>query len=234
MRALILFLGLVQIAFAQDVKTYIPPQAFQYLPKYKVEIEAFLPDFPYEEYFPGLTEHESCPHLKHPKCWNSKSRLKSAREEGAGLGQLTRTWDKQGNLRFDTLNDLKRTYKNQLKELSWENVYDRPDLQIRAIILLTGQNYKRFLTVKDPFERVAFTDGSYNAGYGRINKRRIACDLQKDCDPEKWFGHTENINLTGKEALYGTRTAADILNHHVKDVLKTRMPKYSEPMKHAK
>ena len=46
------------------------------------------PGHPYLPYVGGLIEHESCISLTHSRCWNPKSRLKTEKEEGAGLGQF--------------------------------------------------------------------------------------------------------------------------------------------------
>lgn len=213
-------------AFAQSVQTYIPPQAIQYFPVIKQEVNTYLPRFEEPAYFGALFEHESCIHLKHPKCYNASSELRSAREQGVGFGQLTRTWKADGTPRFDTLQDLRNQYQSALKELTWETIKQRPDLQIRSTVLLSRNNYLRFADVKDPVVLMKFMDGAYNAGYGTINKRRVTCGLQKGCDPMQWEGHVGGLCLTGTKVLYANRTACDIVNHHVYDVTVTRLPKY--------
>ena len=77
----------------------------------------------------------------------SSSRLKTDREEGAGLGQITRAYNKDGSLRFDKVSELRSQYKQQLKEMSWKNIYTRPDLQIRSIVLMIRDDYRRFNTI---------------------------------------------------------------------------------------
>lgn len=68
----------------------VPPQARQYLPVLSAELDRTWPGAPDRAYMGGLIEHESaCPAKR--SCWKPTARLKSAREEGAGLGQLTRT-----------------------------------------------------------------------------------------------------------------------------------------------
>lgn len=48
-----------------DVKTYIPEQAYQYLPVIKKETDNLFKEFPYSFYFGALIEHESCITLTH-------------------------------------------------------------------------------------------------------------------------------------------------------------------------
>lgn len=209
-----------------SVKTYVPKNAFEHLPTVKKEQERLLPDFKYPEYFGGLIEHESCISLTHSRCWNSKSQLKTKREFGLGLGQITRAYNANGTIRFDSLSEMRRIYATELKEMSWNNIANRPDLQIRTIILMTIGNYNKFYTVKDEFERLAMTDAAYNGGVGHTLKERQQCGLKKNCDPQKWFGNVEKIIVKSTKPLYAGRSAFDINRHHVKDVLYTRMPKY--------
>lgn len=184
---------------------------------------------PKAAYLASLIEHESCISLKHSKCWNSQSRLRSDREEGAGLGQITRAFKADGSIRFDALSELKYKYPKELSELSWQVVYTRPDLQIRALTLMMRDNYQAFdKYVLDKHEAYAFADAAYNGGLGGVNHERRACKLTSWCDPNRWFDNVEKLCLKSKVALYGNRSACDINRHHVKDVINTRSDKYTK------
>lgn len=213
------------IAKAQDVRTYIPPQADYYRLTLKVEQLKNWRDHPKAEVLPALIEHESCISLTHSRCWNPRSRLKSAREEGAGLGQITRAWSPDGKLRFDALAEMRERHP-ALREWNWANVYDRPDLQMRAVVLKSRDDFTALSMVSDPLERLAFADAGYNGGMGGVQKERRACGLKSGCDPQRWWGHVELTCLKSRAALYGGRSACDINRHHVTDVLKVRAPKY--------
>lgn len=217
-----LFSGAVR---AQDVRTYIPPAAEQFRPVLATEYRAHWPDHPRPALLPALIEHESCLSLKHSRCWNPKSHLKSAREEGAGLGQLTRAWHQDGRLRFDALAEMREQHP-ALREIDWSNVYNRPDLQLRAVVLKSRSDYLRLGVVSDPMIRLAFADAAYNGGLGGVQKERRACGLKTGCDPQRWFGHVELTCLKSRKPLYGNRSACDINRHHVHDVLHVRSPKY--------
>ena len=109
---LLTYLFLLSSVLAQN---YIPPQAYTFKDTIRTEIDMYFNNIPNYNYIPALIEHESCISLKHKRCWNSTSRLKSAREEGAGLGQITRAYNADGSLRFDSLYELRTRYKKELK-----------------------------------------------------------------------------------------------------------------------
>lgn len=172
----------------------------------------------------GLIEHESCISLKHSRCWDPTSRLKSPREEGAGFFQLTRAYHADGRLRFDVISELK-TKHPELRELTWHNVYHRPDLQMRAGLLKLKGLFSNFSKVTDTENALAFTDAAFNGGEGGVNNERRACQISSSCNPKIWFDNVERFCLKSKAALYGNRNACDINRHHVRDVFR-RTPKY--------
>lgn len=220
--AIVLF-GLLGL-FGRAAHAQVPPQALPYLPVLLAEQRAhFTP--PVAGYFGGLVEHESCITLTHPRCWKPTSRLKTAREEGAGLGQLTRAWHPDGSLRFDALAEMREAHP-ALRDLDWATIYQRPDLQLRALVLKVKGDFMAFGAVADPMERLAFADAAYNGGRGGAQRERRACQMTTGCDPGRWFGHVERHCLKSRAPLYGGRSACDINRHHVADVLRKRAPKY--------
>lgn len=220
----------LSIASAQtlSVKTYIPPQAFQYFPVIVKESNLHTPDIYHPAFYGALIEHESCLSLKHKRCWNSTSELLNSREQGVGFFQLTRTWNPDGTVRFDTLSDLRKQYIGELRDLSWLNVKQRPDLQIRSGVLLTKNSIKVLSQVKDPLERLYMIDTAHNMGIGRIAKDRRACGLAAGCNPQIWRGHVEKYCTASRKPMpqYGGRSPCDIGRNHSKDVIEVRLPKY--------
>lgn len=214
-----------------EMKTKIPANAYQYLDLIYSESTRLLdPAFEYPFYFPALIEQESCISLTHSKCFNPRSKLKTSREEGAGLPQLTRAYKTDGSLRFDTLTELRKRHMTELKELSWSNVYQRPDLQIRAMILLFRTNYQGFSSIKDSYERLAFSTAAYNGGKNGVDNERRTCGLAKDCNPQYWFFNTENYCSKSNTPLkeYGNKSICQINRTHARNVLSKRMPKYEK------
>ncbi len=176
----------------------------------------------------SLVEHESCISLKHSRCWSPKSRLKTQREEGAGFAQITRAYNKDGTLRFDALNELRGKYPKDLAEWSWQNVYDRPDLQLRGLVLKSRDNYNYYKKSTDSINALYFADAAYNGGITGLDRERAACALSSTCNATKWFGNVERFCLKSTFALYGKRSACDINRHHVFDVFFNRANKYRE------
>lgn len=211
--------------FAQDVKTYIPEQAFKYLPLLKEIQVKYWDDHQMPNALGSLIEHESCLSLKHSRCWNPKSQLLTKREQGSGFGQITRAYRLDGSVRFDALQELKDKHP-VLSEWNWDNVLIRPDLQLLGIVLKSKDDYKSLYMVKDPIARLHFTDMAYNSGMGNVNKKRRECGLRKKCDPQLYFDNVENVCPLGAKPIYGNRTACMITNHHVSDVYKIRLNKY--------
>jgi hypothetical protein len=209
-----------------NVKTYIPEQAFQHFDTIKKEAKIFFPELEYVYFLPALMEHESCIHLKHSRCFNSKSELRSKRELGIGVGQLTKAYNADGSIRFDSLTDLRNRHMNELRELSWGNIANRPDLQIRAVILMNRDNYKQLYSIEDNRQRTIFMSPAYNGGLRGLQNERRACGLAKDCDPDIWFDNVEKYCLKSTRPLYAGRSACDINRHHPYDIVFNRMPKY--------
>jgi hypothetical protein len=224
-----LFVFFPQRAFAQriDPYTYIPRNAKIYLPVLKEQIKETFPTFPYPPYFGGLIEQESCIALTWNSCWNPKTTLNTSREYGAGLGQLTKAYNSSGQVRFDSLQSIRAQHYEQLHELSWSNILERPDLQMRAIILMSEDNYKRLWMIKNPYQRIAFTDSAYNGGLGGVYQDRRLCGLSADCNPDIWFGNVEKTCSKSKIAIYGHQSPCSINRTHVSNVLKIRMIKYA-------
>lgn len=226
--AVMIFLGFAMLTFSsaargQDARTYIPPQAYAYLPLLKVERLRYWADHPRPGVLGALIEHESGCFSMPRKCWNPKSRLKTSREEGAGLGQITRAYRPDGSQRFDALAEAVAAHP-ELSGWSWANAYDRPDFQLRAVVLKVHDEFSFFKRLTaDP---LAFADAAYNGGRGGVQKERQACGLAPGCDPQRWFGHVERHCMKSRTALYGQRSACDINRHHVEDVLVVRPNKY--------
>lgn len=222
--------GMGQAHASFNVAKDIPAQAVPYLAVLTKQVQEVWPTMPAPHYFGALIEHESgCPAIK-SMCWSPTARLKTSREEGAGLGQLTKAYKADGSIRFDALAESRRLDPRGLNDLRWDTVYQRPDLQMRVVILMTRQNWNRLapLTAKatDPMLRLSLTDVAYNAGVGRAMNDMRACSLQRGCDTGVWAGNVGNVCTASRQPIYGTRSACDIYHHHVKDVVDTRMNKY--------
>ena len=219
----IVFVGLLLVFAPRAHADTLPAGFATYGPILKAEQRAHWPGHPDPAILAALVEQESCASLKSPRCWNPAARLKSAREEGAGMGQITRAYRADGSLRFDALAGLRGQYGADLAGLSWDTVYQRPDLQLRALVLMSRDSAQAF---RGAPAWLAFGDAGYNGGVAGVQKERRACKLSAGCDPSRWFGHVEAHCLKSRQPIYGGRSACDINREHVRNVLLVRRTKY--------
>lgn len=223
--AAIVFVGLLMVFAPRAHAADLPAGFIKYSAALKVEQRHYWPDHPAPWLLAGLVEQESCVSLRSKGCWNPGARLKSSREEGAGMGQITRAWRADGSLRFDALEGLRSQYGDALGDLSWQNVYVRPELQLRGIVLMSRDAARPFRAETAMLE---FGDAGYNGGVGGVQKERRACAMTKGCDAGRWFGNVELHCLKSRQALYGGRNACDINREHVRNVILVRSDKYRE------
>lgn len=219
----IVFVGLLLVFAPRAHADTLPAGFATYGPILKAEQAKYWADHPDPAILAALVEQESCASLKSPRCWNPAARLKSAREEGAGMGQITRAYRADGSLRFDALAGLRGQYGADLAGLSWDTVYQRPDLQLRALVLMSRDSARTF---RGAPAWLAFGDAGYNGGVAGVQRERRACKLSAGCDPAQWFAHVEAHCLKSRQPLYGNRSACDINREHVRNVLLVRRAKY--------
>jgi hypothetical protein len=224
----ILLVGLIMLFAPRAQASTLPDGFYKYKDSLLKEQKQFWPDHPQPALLASLIEQESCISLRSRGCWNPNARLKTAREEGAGFGQITRAYTSTGALRFDTLAGLRTQYKSELGEWQWANVYMRPDLQLRAIVLMSRDNARKFNNAEDALK---FGDAAYNGGLAGTQKERRACQLTKGCNAALWFKHVELHCLKSRKPIYGNRNACDINREHVHNVFNVRLAKYIEVMK---
>ena len=208
-----------------NVVSPLPTQAATYLPLLKAEQVRWWVDHPWPPMLGGMVEQETCPSLNHSKCWSPLARLKTQREEGAGLGQLTRTWRKDGTQRFDALAEL-RDLHPALRELSWATIYQRPDLQLRALVLKSRDDFRALGQIRSIANRLVFQVAAYNRGRGAVQDERRLCQVTPECDPQLWWGHVEHTCTASRAPIYSGRSACDINRSHVQRVVEVRAPRY--------
>lgn len=214
-------------AHAQDVQTYVPKGAYRYCPLLQAEKDKLWPAHSAPAALCSLVEQESCISLTHSQCWSPTARLKTSREEGAGFPQITRAYNPNGSLRFDALSAAKQLDVS-LSTLSWDNVYQRPYLQLRAVVVINRDCYNRLSRlVADQQEVLRMCDAAYNGGYAGLQSERRACGLRAGCDPQKWEGNVERVCLKSKTKWKGYGlSACDINREHVHMVFNVRYQKY--------
>jgi hypothetical protein len=205
-----------------------PAAALALLPVLKAEQLVHWPDMPMPSALGAQVEKETCITLKHRSCWNPRAELRTAREQGIGLAQLTRTWHKDGRQRFDALAEIRAAYPQQLAGLTWSTPYD-PALQLRALVLKDRQAWRQVLGAGSALERLAMTLSAYNGGAGGLASDRRLCAATRGCDPGRWFGHVEQHSLKARAALPGYGESFYAINRrYVREILQVRRVRYLE------
>jgi hypothetical protein len=222
----IMFVGLLMVFSPRAHASELPAGFYKYSHGLKSSQIHYWPSDPDLSILASLIEQESCVSLKSKGCWNPSAKLKTSREEGAGILQITRAYKSNGSLRFDSLASMRDKYSD-LSEWSWDNVYTRPDLQLRAVVLLSRDSAMPFRLSGD---MLAFGDASYNGGIGGAQRERRACQLTSGCNASLWFKNVENHCLKSRQPIYGGRSACDINRTHTKNVMLIRREKYVIPM----
>jgi hypothetical protein len=206
-----------------------PAAAVPVLPLLKAEQMAWWPDHPLPSALGGQVEQETCRSLTHWMCWNPKAQLKTSREQGVGLGQITRTWRADGSTRFDSLAEMKSQNPRALQAWSWndQSLYD-PKLQLRALLLMDLRNWKALTDVPDKNERLAMALVAYNGGLGGLNQDRVACAGTKGCNRTKWWGHVEHTSLKQKTTVSGYGKSFYTINReYPRNILFVRRVRYT-------
>lgn len=207
----------------------LPANAIKYLPVLQQQKDAFWPDHPNPPTLGAQVEQETCYSLRHSKCWSPTAQLKTSREQGVGLGQITRAFRVDGSTRFDALGELKNAFPQELEKFSWtENLYD-PELQLRALILKDLQNFRMVLNAATSEDRLAFAYAAYNGGLGGLNSDRAVCSATKGCDPSRWFGNVELTSRKAKKSVNGySKSFFEINREYVVNVMKVRRSRYDD------
>ncbi|MCB5187381.1 hypothetical protein LG200_05100 [Methylobacillus caricis] len=211
---------------AQASDQPIPKNAHAYLPLLKTEQQTWWPKAPMPALLAGQVEQETCISLTHRRCWSRLAELKTDREQGIGLGQITRT------KRFDALAELRAAYPAALDGWSWdsESLYD-PAFQLRALVLKDRQNFEMIKAAANEREAMAFTLAAYNGGAGGLASDRQLCRGTEGCDAAYWFGHVEHTSLKAKSLASGyKKTFFEINREYVRTIFTVRQAKYIKAM----
>lgn len=210
----------------------LPPGAIKHLPTLRAEQRALWPDMPLPSALAAQVEQESCISLKHPRCWDPRSQLKTSREQGVGFGQITRAWRADGSLRFDSLAELRSQFPRELGAWSWDSptLYD-PAFQLRAMILMDLRNWHAVRGTATEDDRLRMTLASYNGGLRGLANDRALCGGTPGCDSSRWVGHVEATCTKSQTAVAGYRLSwCQINREYPALILGPRRAKYVQAM----
>jgi hypothetical protein len=173
----------------------LPKLATLYIPVLAAQITALWPTMPAPSTLAAQVEQETCASLTSTRCWNPKTELKTSREYGFGLGQLTVT------PKFNNF-EAAKGWDKSLAKWKWEDRFD-PAMQLKALVAYDRNLFNSIKFGATPDDRLQFTFSAYNGGLGGVINDRHVCMATKGCNPEKWFGNVELTSLKSKTAVKG-------------------------------
>lgn len=198
----------------------LPELAQIYAPLLVAQLGLMWPGMPLPSTLGAQVERETCVSLKSKGCWNPKTELKTDREYGFGLGQLTIT------PKFNNF-EAAKTWDKRLASWKWEERFD-PTKQIQALIAYDRNLFNQIRFGKTTNDRLAFTFSAYNGGYGGLVKDRQICAATPGCDKDVWFGNVELYSFRAKTKVKGYgQSFFDINRGYVRDIMEIRRHRYT-------
>ena len=199
------------VAIAPPDPPYIENERL-YLPVLDDVLDRYWPDIPDRSWVAAQIRQETCYSLRHSKCWSPNAELKTEREYGFGLGQLTITE------KFNNFIEAKKL-DSSLSSWKWEDRYN-PEYQIRTMVLMLKFNYGKFSWASSEKERMAFSFAAYNGGMGGVLSDRRVCMAEDWCDPSIWFYHVEKTSRKSKKPVKGySKSFFQINREYVRNIM---------------
>lgn len=206
---------LISILFISTAHAGPLDQARPYLPQLSRAIDANWPGMPLREIAAGQVEQESN--------WKETATLKTSRELGRGLVQMTIAYDKSGKERFNIFRDASRM--RALKAWDWQRDPYNTRYQLTFLVL---QDRSNFVQVRPFFANdTEAHKGSlvcYNAGSGRWLQRR-ANAKRMGLPFDRWDGGLDRAYSKGETALLYGRPLWQAVNEYPRVIFK-RSDKY--------
>lgn len=204
----------------------IPAAAVALIPALVLALRDRAPDVaPWAPYIAAQVDHETGCGWKPKSCWNPRAELKTARERGVGLAQITRVYG-----RFDALAELKAKHPDALAGVDWssQRLYD-PQVQLTILALKQADTFARVRHMTtDKAELLAFQIVGHNRGVNGLLNDQALCRAKPGCNPGKWWGNVETTCAASKQPIYGGRSACDISREYPRDIIERRAPAYLE------
>lgn len=197
----------------------IPANAKLYLPILIQEQQRYWSDAPMPSVLASQVEQETCSSYTHRMCWSPTAELRTSREYGFGLGQLTVT------SRFNAFAEVTAKHPS-LREWAWADRYN-PRMQARALVLKLQDNYAAIKGTHNDWGRLAMALSAYNGGMGGLSQDRRLCRATPGCDQSRWTGHVERTSYKARIAVSGYGKSFFAINReYVRNVMTVRRPKY--------
>lgn len=202
---------------AAPLNPKLPGDSAQLLPVLDSEIKTHWPDLVPKAYVASVIDQESN--------WKINAQLKTSRELGCGLGQFTVAYDKNGNVRFDAIEEMKRLDPS-LADWNWREC-SKVQYQLRAAVIKLKVNERSCKALMKPGQDVKFCDSSaYNGGIGGINSRIRMCRMKGNCAPDIWIGNLREQCAASKTKVQGYGESFCDINSKYPERVSARMYKF--------
>lgn len=217
---------LLLLFYVPSVAQTIPKNALIYAPLLKQELGLSWPTHPLPSSIAGQIEQESCISLTSTRCWDPRAELKTSRENGIGLGQVTISYNADGSVRFNNFEEFKKL-DSRLKSWKFEDRYD-PKRQIIMLVATDKNNYNKIkFPVASDLDRLSFSFSAYNGGLGGVLQDVKLCGSTQGCDSKKWFDNVASVSFKSKIKIQGYGSSFfDINRQYVDNIMNKRRAKY--------
>ncbi|HEY0267663.1 MAG TPA: hypothetical protein VGC12_00355 [Methyloradius sp.] len=198
---------------------YVPPLAQVYLPALVQKQKELWPAHPLPSTLAAQIEQETCISLKSRGCWNPRTELKTDREYGFGLGQITIT------SKFDNFKYVQSLDK-ALVGWKFEDRYNA-SYQIHALVVWDKRGFDSVIGANTLIDQLAMSYAAYNGGQGGLSSDRRICAATPGCNKNTWFNNVELTSLKKKSAAAGYGQSFYAINRgYVTNIMKVRRLKY--------
>lgn len=183
-------------------------RAQRYLPTLAAAFDAHWPDAPLRHIAAGQIEQESAG-------WNERAELKTSREHGFGLAQITIT------SRFDNFKAAQQIFR----DWKWEDRFN-VRYQLGYAVITDRANFKRVSRLfADSDSRWRAGLVAYNAGYGTVLQRR-ALAIRNGMPHDRWTGGLDQVAMPYEQKLLYGRPLGERRNEYPRLICDVRAPKY--------
>lgn len=177
----------------------VPAGAKKLLPVLHEVFAAYWPEAPYKPVVAGQVEQESG--------WKERAHLHTSREDGYGLVQMTVTRS------FNIFDDAVRM--KPLKGWNWKADPYNPRNQLTFLVIQDRGNFAEVsgLHFKDGVEATKAMLVSYNAGLGRVLKRRQYA-IARGIPHDRWTGGLDRAHGAAESSLLYGRSLWKAVNEY--------------------
>lgn len=151
-------------------------RAQQYLPIYREVVSVHWPQMP--------MQHIPCGQVEQESSWKATATLKTPRELGRGLTQMTVAYNKDGSERFNIYREAVKW--RALKGWNWRQDPYNVQYQLTFLVLQDQMNYAvlrpLFINEEETWKAALV---SYNAGRGRVMSR-LAVARARESPADRW------------------------------------------------